>query len=191
MMALSDRGSAGFPQDAHARDAGRDLFQQFHPFPGQAEFELDEARDIAVWSPQTLDVTSADRVDALAHDDRHGAASLLQRRRGRADAGQNDLRAERNQFGRISAQARGIAHAPAIIDPQVAPDRPAQLLEPLHEGREARLRLRLVGTRMHEHSNAPYRLALLCARHEWPCRRAADERDELAPPHSITSSAKM
>jgi hypothetical protein len=29
-----------------------------------------------------------------------------------------------------------------------------------------------------------------CARREWPCRRAARQRDEVAPSHSITSSAR-
>jgi hypothetical protein len=38
----------------------------------------------------------------------------------------------------------------------------------------------------------PHALALLRARRERPSSyRAADERDEVAPPHSITSSAKM
>ena len=37
-----------------------------------------------------------------------------------------------------------------------------------------------------------YRHRLLCARRERPrCRRTAEERDELAPPHSITSSASV
>jgi hypothetical protein len=31
---------------------------------------------------------------------------------------------------------------------------------------------------------------LLRARREWPDRRTAEQRDELAPPHSITSSAR-
>src|SRR5262249_36273144 len=31
---------------------------------------------------------------------------------------------------------------------------------------------------------------LLRPRNNWPRRRTADERDELAPPHSITSSAR-
>src|SRR6516165_5961660 len=42
---------------------------------------------------------------------------------------------------------------------------------------------------VHEHADAPHPLALLRARRERPSRRAPDERDELAPPHSITSSA--
>src|SRR6187455_1060500 len=39
-------------------------------------------------------------------------------------------------------------------------------------------------------SNAAHPLALLCPRGKRPCRhRAAEKRDELAPSHSITSSA--
>src|SRR5262249_42187577 len=39
-----------------------------------------------------------------------------------------------------------------------------------------------------KHADAPQ--ALLRARRERPCRRAAEQRDELAAPHSITSSAR-
>ena len=42
----------------------------------------------------------------------------------------------------------------------------------------------------HEHADAPDAVALLCARRERPCRcRAAEERDEVAPVHSMISSA--
>src|SRR5262245_57580240 len=40
------------------------------------------------------------------------------------------------------------------------------------------------------HSSADLALVLLRARRERPCGRAAEERDERAPPHSITSSAR-
>ena len=41
----------------------------------------------------------------------------------------------------------------------------------------------------YQHADAPYLLALLRARREQPHSRAAEQRDELAAPHSITSSA--
>src|SRR5262249_40996380 len=42
-----------------------------------------------------------------------------------------------------------------------------------------------------KNSDPPHPLALLCARGERPrCRRAADGRDKLAAPHSITSSTR-
>src|SRR5262245_22047108 len=81
-----------------------------------------------------------------------------------------------------------ISQAPAILDPQVAALAPAQLLQRLLERRELGT---ASGGTAREHADAPYPLALLRA----PCqrprrRRAADKRYELAPPHSITSSAR-
>src|SRR5262245_38530579 len=43
---------------------------------------------------------------------------------------------------------------------------------------------------MYQDADAPHPLALLCARRERRRGRAADERYDLAPPHSITSSAR-
>ena len=49
----------------------------------------------------------------------------------------------------------------------------------------------IVLSNAHQHPNAPHPVGLLRPRRERPCRRrAAGQRDELAPPdHSITSSA--
>ena len=65
----------------------------------------------------------------LREDDRHGAGRLQQRRHGRGAAGQDDVRPERNQFRRISADALGVATTPAIVDPHVAAIGPTQLLQ--------------------------------------------------------------
>ena len=48
----------------------------------------------------------------------------------------------------------------------------------------------IVSVARREHADPPHAVALLCARRERPCRRAAEERDDPAPIHSITSSAK-
>jgi hypothetical protein len=59
------------------------------------------------------------------------------------------------------------------------------------ESREARLPFRIIGGEVHQHADAPYPLRLLRPRRERPQRRrAAKQRDELASPHSITSSAR-
>src|SRR5262249_24430135 len=59
------------------------------------------------------------------------------------------------------------------------------------ERRDAGLSFRVVRARGHQHADAPHPLALLRARRERPrgCR-TAEQRHELAPPHSITSSAR-
>jgi hypothetical protein len=49
----------------------------------------------------------------------------------------------------------------------------------------------VVGDKTHQHADPPHPLALLRARREWPRdRRAAEQRDEIAPVHSITSSVR-
>ena len=63
----------------------------------------------------------------------------MQNERGRADTGHDHIRAQCDQIGRVLAQARPIAAAPTSVDPQVTPDGPARLLQPLGERRDARL----------------------------------------------------
>ena len=60
----------------------------------------------------------------------------------------------------------GIARGPAGVDPHVAADGPAQLLQPLKERREAGLNFRIVRGRGQEHADAPHALALLRVRGE-------------------------
>src|SRR5262249_39715319 len=68
--------------------------------------------------------------------------------------------------------------------------RPPEFLQPLAQGRNACLSVRIVRSQ-HYYGEAPHRPRLLRARRERPRRRrAAEERYELATDHSITSSAR-
>src|SRR5262249_19783529 len=89
-----------------------------------------------------------------------------------------------------SAACLRITPASPPPDPRVAADDPAELRQCLHEYRDAFLASFLVRNAS-ERRNASYALALLRARRERPrgCR-AAKQRDERAPLHSITSSAR-
>ena len=103
----------------------------------------------------------------------------------------DDVRREGRNFRRVSANAVGFACAPTVLDPQVAADGPAQFLQPLRERRDADRCVRIVRGDVHEHADAPHALGLLRARRKRPRRRrAAEQRDELAPLHSITLSAR-
>src|SRR5262249_33154619 len=82
------------------------------------------------------------------------------------------------------------ARREAIVNADVAGFRPSTLIEPLPECREAGFCLRIVLGEAHQHADPPHSVALLRARRERPRRRrAAEQRDELPSPHSITSSA--
>ena len=70
------------------------------------------------------------------------------------------------------------------------PSDPTQFLQTLNEHRNAVLCHLIVGIQRDEYTNAPHPLALLRLRRERPCSgRAAEQRNELATFHSITSSA--
>src|SRR5712671_3750406 len=88
----------------------------------------------------------------------------------------------------------GIGTRIAIFDQDVAAGRPSEFPEPLPEILKITLRVRIIlgdpqKYRDPPHSDHRHRPALLRPRRERPCRRAAEQRDERAPLHSITSSA--
>src|SRR6516165_12788362 len=84
----------------------------------------------------------------------------------------------------------GIVHAPTDVDAHVAAVGPAQFLQPLQECREARVCRRIVGRGVQEHADPPHPLALRPRRKRPRDCRAAEQHDERAPFHSITSSAR-
>ena len=75
---------------------------------------------------------------------------------------------------------------PTVLDLDVLPDGPTQLLQGLQKRGVAVLRLRIVHAIGHERSYAPRRLVLLRARRERPrsCR-TNDCSDEIAAPHCL------
>src|SRR5215831_2762856 len=104
---------------------------------------------------------------------------------------QDDVRRERGQFSCVLANFAGIARGPAGVDAHVAANGPAQERQRLQERPNAGLPFQIVRSCGQEHADAPHPLALLRVRREWPCDcRAPDQRDELAPSHSITPSAR-
>jgi hypothetical protein len=84
----------------------------------------------------------------------------------------------------VNLNAGDIAAGKAMLDFDVAVLYPSERLESLSKGGNAGLCFGIVlGEPMQEY-DAPHPLRLLRARRNRPCdRRAAEKRDELAPPH--------
>src|SRR5262245_33481928 len=76
----------------------------------------------------------------------------------------------------------------AIVNANIASLRPSKPFECLPEYRVVRLDMWIVGLAL-QHADTPHPLALLRARRERPRSRTAEQSDELASLHSITSSA--
>ena len=137
---------------------------------------------VAARPRQAVDEAGTDRIDDDREHDRHRAGRLQHRSHGRSARGQNDVRRERGQFHRVSANIRGIGRGPVGVDAHVVADGPTQLRQRLQERPDPGLKFRIVCGCRQQHADAPHPLALLRASDEWPrdCR-AAEKCDELAP----------
>jgi hypothetical protein len=113
------------------------------PFAAEPVFEQAESGEVAARARQAFDVSGADRIDHNHKYDRHGAGHPLQRARGCARSGQDDVGGQRNQFRRVFASAASV-RSPASVDARVAAVGPAQLLQRLYERRVAGLPFRIV-----------------------------------------------
>src|SRR5262245_45259221 len=116
---------------------------------------------------------------------------MLQHRHRLAARGHKEVRRERDEFLGVSAQKIAITCAPkALVELNVVPFGPAQLLQRLPQTRITGSNVRIGFGDARNHTNAPHPLTLLRPRRERPRRRAAEQSDELAASHSITSSAR-
>src|SRR5262245_40620698 len=83
-----------------------------------------------------------------------------------------------------------VSGGPTNLDLRIAAVCPTHLLQCLSERRNAGLAFGIVCGYGHKNTDPPYAITLLRARRQRPRRRAAEQRDELAAFHSITSSAR-
>ena len=124
--------------------------------------------------------------------DRHCGSHLLQCHHGRTSGREKDIGRKCCKFSCVSAMAFVVVSSPADVDPHVAV-RDSNLI-PACPVKRLRCEIGLLHRPQSGSSArqcaAPF--ALLRPRRERPSgRRAAEQRDELAPPdHSITSSAR-
>src|SRR5262245_46426027 len=118
-----------------------------------------------------------------------GAAAVLNSVRDPCPRGVRSDQPE-GAFLPILVITRVIGGSPAIVDPHITTDGPARLLQPLQECPDACLRFRIVRGEVREYANALHARPLRARRQRPRGRRAAEQRDERAAFHSITSSAR-
>jgi hypothetical protein len=93
---------------------------------------------------------------------------------------QDDVGLQANQLLRERSYPIDITTAPTKVNSHVAAIGPTQVRKRLSEPRHPSIK-GIVFVESHEHADPTHPAALLRARRDWPCRRAAEERDELAP----------
>src|SRR5262249_20210520 len=111
------------------------------------------------------------------------AGCLLQRDQRYRRTGKEHVRLESNQLGGLSPHALEVCTAPTSLDSKVFARHPAKLLEPLPECIEAIASLRLLCSVAECPAHTRHPAALGAARERPGNRRAAEKRDEVAPPH--------
>src|SRR5262249_46399292 len=109
----------------------------------------------------------------------------------RGALGQDHVRIKFDKIRGCGANEVHVVAGPAFVELCVDAGGPSTFSQLLPEGAHARLRFRVCRRQRHQYSDPAHASALLRARRNRPRRRrAAEQRDELATLHSITSSAR-
>ena len=99
----------------------------------------------------------------------------------------DDIDLEPDELGRDLGQTLVAPLCPAILDRDGATFDPAEFAQPLHESGNP---MAQGPSRAHAEKSDGRQLRLLRTRRQRPRRSAAEQRDEVASFHSITSSAR-
>jgi hypothetical protein len=175
--------------DEQANDGrrGDQLVKQLQPFRPYLHVQGDQARDVAARPVETGDQSDLDWVGRHREDDRNRRGCRFGRHRRRRATRDNHGHLTANQIGRQCRQSVVLVVRPEVFGRHV----PAldiagfgkALVERAHTGHN---QIRRSGVEEPDHRQR----RLLRARRERPCCHAAEERDEIAAFHSITSSAR-
>src|SRR6516165_1981736 len=131
----------------------------------------------------------SNRIVDDVENDRDGVGRPLSCGSNRRAAADDEVRCRTHQLCRISLDLTQIPTRVSMLDQDIAVLGPAERLETLAKCNDPSQHFGIVlGVWMQE-CDAPHALALLRARRKRPRCRAAEQRDELASLHSITSSA--
>src|SRR5262249_38366321 len=175
--------------ESDPRDARRGLLERLQPFGSDRELEAREAGDIATRMRQVRYQSLADGIDHLRKHDWHSLALLPQRDRYRRAVGQDQVGSDGEQLRRVVAQYSSVP-GPTIFDREIAAVDPSQLPQAVFERQQARLSLGVAGDKTHQHADPSHVLRLRTRGKRPSGDNTADERNELAPLHLITSSAR-
>src|SRR5262249_32883127 len=181
-------GITDISQDRHSAQTWNNLAQDFDPLAGKLVRLDRQASDIAARPGQAGNKANGQGVPHPRKHNRDDRCRLLCREDLWRSRGDNDVDLEPDKLSRDLDEALGASFCPAIFDRNVAILRPPKSTQSLGKSGD-----QLASGRTSAQpgkSDGPQLRRLLRARHERPRSRAAEERDELAALHSITSSAR-
>src|SRR5262249_33045967 len=186
---FSKGGCRWIEQDGDAGHARGNLLEQFYPLARHRALDHGEPGGVAAGTRKAPHESTSHGVGNLRENEWNGACPFQQSRRVGSAVRNEEIWLQGHQFARVSITRLPIAGAyPANLDLDVVS--PPELGEFLAERVHARRPFRVSLGIRHQHADASHPLRLLRAGRERPCgSSAAEQRDELAALHSITSSA--
>src|SRR5262245_10382481 len=176
-------------QECHPLHPRADLLEQFDPLGPHGGLVHRRPGHVAAGSGHAGDETGLNGISHLDEHDRDGVRLLLQRANPGGALDDDRVRRQLHEVLRKSPKISRTGSG-AMVNPNIAPVHPSQLPERVLECLNARHCHRVALGKPGQKADPPDAFRLLRARRERPRRRAAVQRDELAPSHSITSSAR-
>src|SRR5262245_13213257 len=166
--------------------ARHDFAQQLDALACKLVLLHGNARDVAAGTVEARDKAGANRVGHQAHDrNRRGHLLCSERHIGCRSSDEIDLHPDK--FGDNLGGAVGASFRKPILEGDGAAFDPAEFAQTVHQGGKP---LAVGRARAwYEHADERLFRRLLRSRRDRPRRCAAESQDEIAPSHSITSSA--
>src|SRR6266446_7207016 len=162
----------------------RDGLGDFQPLATYVELECAETRNVTTGVCEARDEALSERIATDHEYDWYDAgliSNCFQTQRGVSD---NHVGRKADKFRGIGPRTRRVSATPSKVDMDVTPLTPAELSQSFRECTDAYWRFWIILTWGHEDADASHPLRLLRARRERPRGRAAEQRDELAPPNT-------
>src|SRR6266851_169700 len=170
---------------------GRNFLERGQPFPANRILEGTEPRDVTVRVRKACNEAATDRVCHDHKHNRYGIGFPLKRRHCGSATGEDHVWFGCDQLSRLRPYAASIARPETVIDVDTTALHPSQFSKLLLEYRNARWYFWVCFSNRNQRADPPHVFGLLRERAERQCGcRAAEQRDELAPLHSITSSGQ-
>src|SRR5262249_4942764 len=184
------RRGLGTEHERYVPDARGSLLDHLQPFSNQWGVDESEAGEVAAWLRQAGHETLSDRIVDDVEYDRDATGRLFQCCRDRRPASDDEVRCRTHQLRRGGSNPAQISTGISMLDLNIPVLGPPERREPLPKRNDASHHFRIVlGVWMQER-DATHARRLLRARRERPGSRAAEQRNEGAPFHSITWSAR-
>src|SRR6516164_420119 len=184
----NDSGPTVMANSRQPLQAGDHLAQKLKPLGRKLGRLNRQACDIAAWPRQGCNQASTDRVRRHPEHDRDNRCRLLCRDNRLSRVGDDNLDFALDELGRDLGKPLVASIRPAIFNRDGATFDPAALAQASHESSDPITQGRSrTGA---EEADGRELCWLLRARRERPRRSAAEQRDEGAALHSITSSAR-